>query len=442
MRESGRPARAEVGAPAAPARGRGTLLQPFHYRDYRVLWASQVAQAAAFNIDQLARPLLMLHLTDSAFLVGAVVAARMTPSLLLALFAGTVVDRFPRRNVLLGAHMVTLTAAALLALLLITDVIAAWHVIAMGVLAGTSFPFHQPARQAILPLIVPREALRSAVALMQLANNGLRIGGGLLVGLLLAFTSFAVMYVVMAGCYAVVVGLLLMIRSDTRAAPAQDPGPGDAGWRASAREGLRWAVHDRRPLVVLLLAAVQFALILPYSQVFLPLLVVQELDRDRSWVGYLTIAIGIGALAGSLTIAAGRRLPNAGRLMLGILAATGLLLVALSAAPNLWLMALVLLGAGAATTMFMTTSNLTLLSLAPPDLTGRVLSLMGLARGLIPVGALLAGALAAILGPRPGLLITALLVVAASALLAITIPMARRLQTATEPGVREIDLSG
>ena len=194
--------------------------------------------------------------------------------------------------------------------------------------------------------------------------------------------------------------------------------------------------------MVLLLAAVQFALILPYSQVFLPLLVVQELDRDRSWVGYLTIAIGIGALAGSLTIAAGRRLPNAGRLMLGILAATGLLLVALSAAPNLWLMALVLLGAGAATTMFMTTSNLTLLSLAPPDLTGRVLSLMGLARGLIPVGALLAGALAAILGPRPGLLIMALLVVAASALLAITIPMARRLQTATEPGVREIDLSG
>lgn len=116
-------------------------------------------------MEQVARPVLMLELTDSPFLLGAVIAAYMAPSFLLGLFAGVVVDRFPRASVLSASQIPPVAAALVTVLLLATGAMQAWHVLLLSVLSGSNNPSLQPARQAVLPSLVPTGAVRSAVAL-------------------------------------------------------------------------------------------------------------------------------------------------------------------------------------------------------------------------------------------------------------------------------------
>ena len=383
-----------------------------------------IARAAAQWMDQVARPVLVFELTDSAFLVGAVIAARMAPNFLLGLFAGSLVDRYPRRNVLVASQILNGIASLALVPLLLSGWIEAWQVIALVSLQGVTIAFFQPARQAILPALVPVETLRAAVAMSQTAQHSMRIVGGIMGGVLLAVTSFETIYALMAVLYAVAVLLLLGIRSDTR--PARGIETARASIWQSTKEGARWALKERRPLAIVLLGSLLFVLVVPYQSVFLPILVLDELGKDRAFVGYLAAATGVGAVFASLTVASLRRLPAPGLVMLSLLALSGTLLLALAASPWLPLIALVLVGLGGSNVAFMSVNNLTMLGLAPDAMAGRAMSLMNFARGLIPVGALVAGALADSWGAREGMLAMGIAAIAAAILVALFVPAVRR----------------
>ena len=369
-------------------------------------------RSSALWLDQVARPVLIAELTGSALLLGAVLAARMAPNLLLGVFAGAIVDRYPRRRILVLSQTGNVLSAALLCILLAAGWVEAWHVILLAAVSGANIAFFQPARQAILPAMLPSSAMRSAVALSQTANTVTRIGGALLAGLLLEFADFSVIYGAMAAIYAAAALSALAIRADVEA-PAQRERTSES-LLAQTREGFRWAFRTRRPLAVLGVSVLLFIFIVPYQSVFLPLLVIDELREHASWVGYMMAAGGAGAVAGSLTLAAVRRLPATGRLMAALLVAAGIVLALLSFAPSLPLVALCVFAAAACSTNVMSLANLALLRLGREAMAGRAVSLMNFARGMIPVGALLAGALADALGPRNGLLATGAAAIAVS----------------------------
>ena len=369
-------------------------------------------RSSALWLDQVARPVLIAELTASALLLGAVLAARMAPNLLLGVFAGAIVDRYPRRRILVLSQTGNVLSAALLCILLAAGWVEAWHVILLAAVSGANIAFFQPARQAILPAMLPSSAMRSAVALSQTANTVTRIGGALLAGLLLEFADFSVIYGAMAAIYAAAALSALAIRADVEA-PAQRERTSES-LLAQTLEGFRWAFRTRRPLAVLGVSVLLFIFIVPYQSVFLPLLVIDELREHASWVGYMMAAGGAGAVAGSLTLAAVRRLPATGRLMSALLVAAGIVLALLSFAPSLPLVALCVFAAAACSTNVMSLANLALLRLGREAMAGRAVSLMNFARGMIPVGALLAGALADALGPRSGLLTTGAAAIAVS----------------------------
>ena len=369
-------------------------------------------RSSALWLDQVARPVLIAELTGSALLLGAVLAARMVPNLLLGVFAGAIVDRYPRRRILVLSQTGNVLSAALLCILLAAGWVEAWQVILLAAVSGANIAFFQPARQAILPAMLPSSAMRSAVALSQTANTVTRIGGALLAGLLLEFADFSVIYGAMAAIYAAAALSALAIRADVEA-PAQRERTSES-LLAQTLEGFRWAFRTRRPLAVLGVSVLLFIFIVPYQSVFLPLLVIDELREHASWVGYMMAAGGVGAVAGSLTLAAVRRLPATGRLMCALLVAAGIVLALLSFAPSLPLVALCVFAAAACSTNVMSLANLALLRLGREAMAGRAVSLMNFARGMIPVGALLAGALADALGPRSGLLTTGAAAIAVS----------------------------
>ena len=399
------------------------MFAPFASRDFRVLWLAIFLRSGALWLDQVARPVLIAELTDSAFLLGAVLAARMAPNLVLGLVAGAIVDRYPRRLVLVASQAGNVLAAGALFVLLLIDVAEAWHVIALAAAAGVNIAFFQPARQAILPSMVPESALRSAVALSQTANTSMRIGGAVLAGLLLHFADFVWIYGAMTGIYVGAVVCTALIR--TRGAAGVSAARAGGSLLRQTWAGMRWAFQARWPLAVLLISIVMFIFLVPYQGVFVPLMVLDVLGEHKSWVGYLIAIGGVGAAGGSLLLAGWRTIPAPGRLMAALLLASGLALAVMSGAPHLIVVGICVFVAAACSTNVMSLANLTLLAQATEGMAGRAVSLMNIARGMILVGALLTGGLADLLGTRAGLL-TMGVCLAVCAVLLLATPLARR----------------
>lgn len=406
----------------APPRGRFATFSSLRYRDYRYLWLGQVGHSASLWMEQLVRPLLMLDLTDSPLLVGLVVAARMTPMLLFGLLAGVAADRFDRKRILLTTQTVTMSVHFVTAALILTDVIEPWHVFVTTFVSGTSMAFNQPARQSLIPQMVPREALLNAVALNTTAINIMRIVGPSVAGVLL-LAGFGPVYLLNGALIAGVMGAtsLMTVRHEPR------PAEGGASWLDDLRGSLSFAVQNRAVLYLLGPALLFFVFGFPYQSVFIPLIGKRVLELGDSGVGALVSVTGVGALVGSLVLASQTQMRHRGLLLLALLALFSGGLIAFSRTTLLPVAVVALMATASMSASYMSLNNSLLLELSPPEMHGRVMSLMSLDRGLIPLGATVAGALADALGPQDALLVMASVCLGLTALTALGAGTLRRL---------------
>jgi MFS family permease len=178
-----------------------------HYPDYRYLWLGQLGHSAAMWMEQVVRPLLILELTDSALQVGFVVALRMVPQLLFGLLAGVIADRYSKQRVLMMSQTVTLVMHLTLAILILTKHIEVWQVFITAFISGASMAFNQPARQSMIPCLVPVEILLNAIALNTAAMNTMRVLGAGLAGSLLIFMDFGEIYLLNAAIFVFVLSM-------------------------------------------------------------------------------------------------------------------------------------------------------------------------------------------------------------------------------------------
>lgn len=407
--------REQAAAPSLPpgAAPEGTF-RALRNRSYRYLWAGQLGHSASIWMEQVVRPLLILQLTGSPLQVGLVIAARTLPIFAFGLIAGAVADRYDKRKVLLYSQIVTLLTHLALGLLLVSGRVQLWQIFSTAFIAGGATAFNQPARQSLVPQLVPRADLLNALALNSAAVNVMRVLGAGLAGLLLVALGYGEIYLLNALVYGGVIWTTLQISVPSGAASAVD-NRGSESLLGGLAAGFRYVNSNRTVLYLVATALLIFILGQPYQQVFVPLLALDVLGVGRSGAGWLLALTGVGALAGSLTVASRGAFQRRGLLMLVLLLAFGLALLALSLSRWLPLSALALVLAGGMTTSYMALNNTLLLERTPPEFHGRVMSLMSLDRGLISVGAILGGGLAELLGPQAGL------TVMASACLALTL---------------------
>jgi MFS family permease len=411
-------------APAeAPARRTLATFSSLRYRDYRLLWSGQVGHSASLWMEMVIRPVLILNLTDSAFLVGLVVAIRMIPILLFGLVAGVVADRFDKRRILLACQTVTMSMHFLLALLVMSGAVEVWQVFATAFVSGTSMAFNQPARQSLVPRLVPEGELLNAIALNTAAMNVMRIAGGGLAGILLIPLGVGAVYLLNGFLYIGVMLTTVLMRVPLQGRAA-GPSP---SWVEDLKEAFAFVGRNPTILYIVAPALILYVFGFPYNSVFVPLLAKQVLDLGDSGVGALLATTGVGALAGSLAMASRSDVRRRGLLILAFLATFSGALVLLSRSTFLPLALLALLLVGSAGVSYMALTNTLLLENSPRELHGRVLSLMSLDRGLVPLGATIAGALAATLGPQNGLLVMALICLGLTVVVALGAPTLRRL---------------
>jgi predicted MFS family arabinose efflux permease len=284
--------------------------------------------------------------------------------------------------------------------MVVIGAIETWHVFATALIAGTAMAFNQPVRQALIPTVVPRDDLMNAVALNSAAVSFMRIGGGSIAGVLLIWFSTGGVYLITACIYVFVILTTLLVQADGEASRRSQ-----TGWFADLKDGLNYVASNPTLGLVTLLAGILFIFGFPYQSVFVPLLATRTLGIGDSGVGFLMGATGLGAFAGSIFVAWRSGVSRPGVQLMVNMLVFGLSLVLVALQATVIGTALLLAVAGAMTVTYMAFTNAILLEHSSPEMHGRVMSLLSLDRGLIPLGAIMAGVLVSAIGVRPGVFV-------------------------------------
>lgn len=412
--------RAGAPAPLQPAAAAGRATSPLvrvfpalGASDFRLLWLGMLPATLAWQMSVVASGYAALVLSGSATWLGLVSSATGWPLLLLSLVGGVVADRVPRRTVLLASQSVLALGAASIAGLSLLGALQVWHLVVLGLSQGAAFAFQVPARQAFIAQLVGGRLLRNAVALNNAGMNFARIAGPALAGGLLAAPGVGVggVFAAMAGLFVAVI--LTLLRLPNRPVPVAGgkPGGGVGGWDQML-EGLRYIRSSPALRALLGLAVVTLFLGLPYQQL-MPLFSEQVFQVGAAGLGLLMAANGVGALAGSLAMAALASVRRQGALQLGLGIGLGLGLVAFALAP--WYpLAVGLVGlVGFAFAAYTSSNNTLVMVNAEPRLHGRVMSVYVMTFAVTPLGALPLAALADLVGARTA-------IAAAGAVVALT----------------------
>lgn len=383
-------------------------LRAMRHRNFRLFFFGQLISVSGTWMQTTAQQWLVYRLTGSQLSLGMVTFASFLPVLVLSLFMGVVVDRVPRRRLLLVTQTWFMAGAALLAALTASGAIQYWHILALAVFLGLANALDMPARQAFYLDLVERDDLMNAIALNSSVFNGARIVGPALGGLVVATLGEAPAFALNALSFTAVLAGLLMMRLPPSSLPVRrDPA------LAELKHGLHYLAEDRRVFgLVTMIAA--FSLIgFPYLTL-LPVFARDILDVGASGLGALMAAMGVGALVSALGLAVlgergnpkprprGRLLELNRWLFVGAAAAFGLSKAA-------WSSMLALALAGYAFITLLAVTNTLIQILVPDDRRGRVLSIYTWSLGgFWPLGALLIGAIGDWVGAPGAVLLAAL----------------------------------
>lgn len=352
---------------------------------------------------------LVLELTGSGTTIGLVLAAQFLPVLLLAAYGGLVADRLPKRPLLMGTQSALGALALTLGLLTVTHAVRLWMVFAVAALLGCVQALDNPTRQSFVPEMVGHERVQNAVGLNSVLVNASRAVGPAVGGALIATVGVGICFLVNAGSFVGVLAALAAMRAgELRAGQPLPRGPGQL------TQGLRH-VRARPGLLVPLLMMALIGTLAYEFPVLLPLLAHRTLHGGPETFGFLTAAMGAGAVAGGLVVAtvgiAGLAPLTAAAIALG----AAMMAAALVATLATELTALVVVGA--ASTWFMATGNSTLQLTSDPAFRGRVMALWTITfLGTTPIGGPIVGALSQHASPRAGLALGAVACLLAAAL--------------------------
>lgn len=366
--------------PAPAPRAFGAL----RHRNFRLFITGQFVSLCGTWMQSVALGWLVLELTDSAFLVGLVVALGALPILAFTLYGGMIADRVNKRRALMLLQSGMMLDAALLGTLTVLGHVTPAWIMILAVVHGTFAAFEIPIRQAFLIEMVGREDLMNAIALNSSAFNLSRVFGPALAGGVLALLGAAAcFYLNAASFFAVLYGLSLI-----RVAGENEP---RAPRRAKLRDGLMWIHGDEWARTLVGVTAVSGI----FGSALVALLPVYARDvllTGAAGYGGLSASFGVGAASGALLVAAAGGRFKRGPVALGAALSLGLGLVLLSISRfyPVSVSLMIVLGLSMALNAIMTNSTLQLE--APDHLRGQIVGLYALiVVGVAPLGSLPAG---------------------------------------------------
>ncbi|HUQ42339.1 MAG TPA: MFS transporter [Candidatus Limnocylindrales bacterium] len=416
-------------------RRRRSLLDALRIRDFRYFWLGLAVSNVGAWMQIFALGILVVQIAVrdgvpelAPFYLGLMGLARAIPGLPCTLLAGAVADRRDRRRILFITQGTMAATAAALALAAYLGAANLPIVLAATAIQSAAFAFDNPARQSMVPRIVPLSLLSSAIGLQSAAFQGASILGPLFAGLLYLPIGIPGLLAVNAISFTTILAALLVM-------PAIPPlGSASQSLLASVMEGGRYVRANPVLVWILAISGTVFVVAGPVSAL-LPALAGESLYNGMSWLSLLLTAMGVGAFCGALVVMNVGRFRSLGTVFVGgaVLNGIALLLFAFSAEPFVALAFSFLTGLSG--TMMAGMGNNMLQATTADAYRGRVMSLWGLLFiGLMPIGQLALGALGSLLGIHAALAIGGAIALAAGVYALVRLPLLREWRAPSRRG--------
>jgi MFS family permease len=374
---------------------------PFYalrHRNYQFYWSGMCISLIGTWMQNIAQPWLAYSLTSSPFLLSLVSAMQFAPMLFLSIFAGVIVDRFPKKNLLFITQSLSLLVTMVLAILVWSGHVKYWHILASATALGLVNTLDMPTRQSFVIELVGKEDLMNAIALNSSVFNLARVIGPALAAIVMVTMGIASCFLINSLSFAAVLVGLFFIHPLTRERLHQTGG----AVLADIKGGLKYIVNDKLLFNTILTLAIVGIFAMNFS-VLVPVFAKQILRQQEKGFGFLMSFVGIGSFTGAMLIAiTSKSGPTKFVLNIVPLFIAGLLI--LTGFTNVFFFTgLTLAASGLCFVAFSSTSNSTLQLNATDEYRGRVMSIFTLVfGGSVPIGSLFSGVICDHFGPRAG----------------------------------------
>src|SRR5213082_1417165 len=376
------------------------VLRPGPFRRYII--GSAISDTGTL-MQVMAQAWVMTTLTTSALMLGLVQLCSGLPMLALTMVGGSTADKFDKRKILLITQYVQIGIAVSIGLLIWTNHIAIWQVFIFAAIQGVSNSFEMPTLSALVPELVDREQIQSAISLDRSVFHGSRMVGFSLAGILIKAWGMASAFFANAVSFVALIIAIMSVPPRTRGTVQ------DEEKRASGiKDGFRYIAKDIPSRAMIMLIATQSLCIFPIITVMMPLYgrLVLHLGADR--VGLLMGASAVGSVVGSLFLIGLPREKRVPIMMMNAVAVTGAIF-GLSRAPAFYFATAIMIVNSLGLAMNFALCSTIVQERAPDYLRGRVSAVFMLSFvGIMPLAGLGVTSLSDAIGMPNALMIAAI----------------------------------
>jgi MFS family permease len=412
-------------ATATPTTGSHRIveaLSALRHRNYRLYWFGQLSSVLAQNMEGIAQSWLVLDLTNSPLLLGLTGLAFAIPTITLTLLGGVIADRADRRRIMIFSQLGSASIFFTLATLVIIQWVALWHVMTLAFLSGCIRAFDRPSRMALLPQMVPKEDIPNAVAVGGTIWQLNRLVGPAVAGLLIYLVGIGSTYYFCFFASLSAVCLWLGIHFEHQPAAVSS-----GGLLQHMMDGLNFI--RKNEIYYTFISMTFFNSVFGMSYLILmPVFARDVLTVGSQGFGFLQSAGGLGALCGVLAVAYFSHSRGKGRQAIDGAIIFGILLIFFALSKSYPLSLILACALGVVSQFYITTINAVLQVNLPDQLRGRVMGIYGLTWELMPVGGLIAGAIAEYAGAPAAVVVGGVFVAVMALAVAMFSPNMRRLE--------------
>jgi predicted MFS family arabinose efflux permease len=395
-------------------------------RNFRLFWLGQLVSVIGTSVQVVAEGWLVYNITGSTFWLGAVGLLGLLPVLPVSLVGGLIIDRVPRRKLILATQVGLMLQALVFGWLAHSGQLALWHIIALYFVFGALLAIDHPARRAFLVELVPADDLANAVALNATVFNMSSLIGYALAGFMLAALGAGVTMLFNAATYLAPIAMLLLIRVRDAAADPSAAGGERKRMQGAMLEGVRELLRKPQLIAIITLMAVVGGLAYPAFGL-MAAFAEDVLQVDTVGLGILMAAGAFGSVIGTFVVSyLGHHRRGQTLAVVGIL--LPLCVAMFSFAKSLWLSCVILILLGIAL-LIVQSLTITLVQLQIADrVRGRVMSIYSLLHaGSDTMGNVAVGAVAVWVGLPMALVLGAALAFCYAIVVVIFVPAIRRI---------------
>ncbi|MFP6806009.1 MAG: MFS transporter [Pseudomonadales bacterium] len=399
-------------------------------RDFRFLWASNMCASFAMQMQMVARGWLIYDMTNSPLALTWVMLSFMLPSFLFSLIGGVIADRLRKKPIMIISQILNSFATLALAYIVYSGDVTFWHFIYFGVFNGTILAISMPARSAMVPEVVGTDYLVNAMALQSATFNLARIMGPALAGGLIAVFAagntsstfgVSIVFLIIAILYFLAGTSITFLHHLGGPLKRAESSPID-----DIKEGFRYMRDEKLVLGLIIMGFLPF--MFGFSASFLlPAFNKDVINGGPDDLGLLMTAMGVGAFCGSLMLARMGDFGGKGKVMFVSAYLWAISLAAFALSESL----IIAMATGALTGLFGSVFgalNMSIVQLAiNPEIRGRVMSIMMMTFGLMPLGVIPISALAEYIGINVALVCAAIMLVISMLILGYFFPDLRRI---------------